>query len=88
MLTENDVIDAVCAELFRHGWMIKTTAITRQRGDDIVAEKDGTTLIVEVKGATSSKSGSARHGVEFNGARCTRTWLLPSSVLSASHPSG
>lgn len=69
MLTENDVIDAVCAELSRHGWIIKSTATTRQRGDDIVAQKDGRTLIVEAKGATSSKPGSARHGVEFNGGQ-------------------
>lgn len=66
MLTENDVIEAVCAELSRRGWKTKSTATTRERGDDIVAEKGEAMLLIEAKGATSSKPTTARHGLEFN----------------------
>jgi hypothetical protein len=66
VLTENDVIAAVCSELARIGWMTRSTATTRQRGDDIVATKGGRSLLVEAKGGTSSKEGTARFGVDFN----------------------
>lgn len=66
MLTENDVIEAVCRELSERGWRTRSTATTQQRGDDIVADRGRDTLLVEAKGATSSKEGTARFGVEFN----------------------
>lgn len=66
MLTENDVIDAVCRTLLERGWETTSTATTRQRGDDVVAKKGRVTMLVEAKGATSSKSNTARFGVEFS----------------------
>ena len=66
MLTENDVITAVCGELSRRGWETTSTATTGQRGDDIVARRREVTLVVEAKGATRSKEGTSRFGVEFS----------------------
>lgn len=66
MLTENDVIEAVCAFLTEHGWATVSTANTRQRGDDIIAEKNKHRLLIEAKGGTSSKEQTARFGVSFN----------------------
>lgn len=66
MLTENDVITAVCGELLSRGWETTSTATTPERGDDIVARRGEVTLVVEAKGATSSKEGTSRFGLEFN----------------------
>ncbi len=68
ILYEDDVIDAVVRHLEQRGWRIISTASARakQRGYDILAAKDGVTLVVEAKGATSSDSESERYGQEFS----------------------
>jgi len=66
MLTEDDVIDAVRDFLVREGWAITARATVRQRGTDLVAERNGDILEIEAKGAGSSRVGSARYGEEFN----------------------
>ena len=83
MLTENEVITAVCAELSRSGWETVSTANTRQRGDDVVARRGGITLLVEAKGATSSKPTTARFNVGFN-ARQVRTHVAMAVLRSLS----
>ena len=51
MLTENDVVDAVCEYL--HALEFLTVRMhTHQRGVDIVAEKGTMRVLVEAKGAT------------------------------------
>jgi Holliday junction resolvase-like predicted endonuclease len=65
-LTEDRVIDAVCRKLSEDGYTIIQRASAVQHGYDIVARKDGRDLIIEAKGAGSSKSGTARYGMEFN----------------------
>lgn len=66
MLTENDVVDSVAAHLQEGGWCIESKSYTGESGHDILATKDGVTLVVEAKGATSSKPETARYGQEFN----------------------
>lgn len=66
ILTEDDVVDAVCSCLTEHGWSILSRATAMQHGHDIEAERDGARLIVEAKGAGSSKAGTARYGLAFN----------------------
>ncbi len=68
MLYEDNVIEAVVGHLKQRGWCIISTASarTKQRGHDILAAKDGATLVVEAKGATSSDPKSARRGQEFD----------------------
>lgn len=68
LLYEDDVIEGVVNHLEQRGWRVVSTASarTKQRGLDILATKDGATLAVEAKGATSSDPNSARHDQEFD----------------------
>lgn len=68
MLDENDVVNAVCDYLKAHDWIIVQKCLTNQRGIDIVARRldAGGQLLIEAKGATSSKKGSARYDLGFN----------------------
>ena len=72
LLTEDDVIDAVCEFLEGRGYEIAQRARTTQRGIDIVARKSSARpreLYVEAKGATSARAGSARFGRPFDSAQ-------------------
>jgi len=66
MLTEDDVVAAVCEWLRADGYEIRQQLLATQRGFDIVARKDGVGLVIEAKGAGSSKAHTARHGREFD----------------------
>ena len=66
MLTEDDVIDHVRDFLLLRGWEQVRRATAIQRGDDLVMQKGPDTLVIEAKGAGSSKPTSARFGKEFN----------------------
>jgi hypothetical protein len=67
VLDENEVIDAVCVQLHGHGYTIIQRCTTNDRGIDIVAEHPSRTgkLLVEAKGARSSKPGSPRFGENY-----------------------
>jgi Holliday junction resolvase-like predicted endonuclease len=70
MLTEDDVVEAVCQHLQASGYRILSRCATTQRGEDIVAEHpSGVTLRVEAKGETSSKSVTKRFGKPFDNAQ-------------------
>ena len=66
MLTEDRVVDAICQKLTADGYAIVQRASAVQHGFDIGARKDGRDLVIEAKGAGSSKAGTARYGMEFN----------------------
>lgn len=66
VLSEDQVIDAVCDYLTSRSWRIVARATAVQRGDDLVAERDGERLVIEAKGAGSSKIGTARYGKTFS----------------------
>lgn len=66
MLTENDVVNAVCKKIKNEGYTIKKKCNTNQKGIDIVGEKDGSTIYIEAKGGTSSKPKTKRYGKPFN----------------------
>jgi hypothetical protein len=71
MLTEDDVVAAVCAYLQSEGWTIVRSAATTQRGDDIVAKRGAEPQVfVEAKGETSNRAGSTRHGKPFDSSQC------------------
>jgi hypothetical protein len=69
MLTENDVVTAVCDFLEGHRWKIVSRCDANQRGIDVVAERRGQRLLIEAKGGTSSKSITRRYGKAFNTAQ-------------------
>ncbi|MGE3611656.1 MAG: hypothetical protein AB7I27_18850 [Bacteriovoracaceae bacterium] len=50
-MLENEVIENLCADLQKNGWLIQSKALDRQKGYDICAAKDGKRLLVEAKGA-------------------------------------
>jgi len=69
-LTENDVIEYVCAYLESRSYVIEQRLHTKQTGDDIVAARpDGVRLFIEAKGSTSAQAGSKRHGLGFNSSQ-------------------
>ena len=66
MLTENDVVEAVCSYLIEKGYEITQKLNTKQTGVDIIASNSfGDKCFVEAKGATSSMRESSRFGSEF-----------------------
>jgi hypothetical protein len=65
-LTEDEVLDAVTAQLIEAGWTIAARARTNQPGDDLVAERDGERIIIEAKGGGSSKEHTSRYGQPFS----------------------
>jgi len=69
VLTEDAVVDAVCRALERCGYTIETRATATQHGYDIVASNPRQTIIIEAKGAGSSKPGTARFGKTFSGGQ-------------------
>jgi len=69
MVTEDQVVEAVCVDLQAHGWRIESTAMTTERGADIVASRNGRKLIVEAKGGTSARGTSQRFGKPFNASQ-------------------
>ena len=71
MLTENDVVDAVCEHLIQNGFTIQNQLTTRERGIDIVAlnPATGAEILIEAKGETSSKGHTKRFGEPFHSAQ-------------------
>jgi Holliday junction resolvase-like predicted endonuclease len=94
MLSENDIIEAVCQHLERQGYRIDQRLTTKQRGHDIIAMKVGEMSIelhVEAKGETSDRQGSARHGKAFNSAQVSdhvaAAFYCAASMLDGAAPS-
>lgn len=71
MLTESNVIAAVCRLLETHGFEITQRLVETQQGDDIIAiDRDSKIeLVIEAKGETSSKLHTARYGQPFSSAQ-------------------
>ena len=69
MLDENAVVDAVCRHLEDEGYKILQKCLTTAQGIDIIARYPNSEgrLLIEAKGATSSRTGSARSEVGFSG---------------------
>jgi hypothetical protein len=67
MMDENTVIDVLCAELKAAGFDIQQRLSTVEQGIDLIAAHAGHGLkvLVEAKGGTSSRVGSARHGNRY-----------------------
>lgn len=65
-MTEDEVIDAVIGFLEDKGWIIESRCTAQQHGEDIVALRNGDRLVIEAKGASSSKPHTNRYGFEFS----------------------
>ena len=68
MLNENEVVNAVCRHLEDAGYHILQRRATNEKGIDIIARHPSQTgrLLVEAKGGTSARVGSARFDKGFN----------------------
>jgi Holliday junction resolvase-like predicted endonuclease len=68
MLNENDVVNAMCRHLECAGYEILQRCSTTDQGIDIVAKHPSEIgrLLVEAKGGTSAREGSARFQKCFN----------------------
>ena len=67
LLNENECVHAVAQYLKQEGYTVSRAASTTQKGIDIEATSpSGEGLFVEVKGATSAKETSSRHGSPFS----------------------
>ena len=67
MLTESDVIAAVCDYLRDHAYRVTQQLTETEAGDDIIAvAPDGQQVMIEAKGETSSKSHTTRYGKPFS----------------------
>ena len=65
-LTEDEIIKILSAHLKQRGWIIDSICLGQQHGNDIVASKTNTTLIVEVKGARASDNSPTKKRDQFN----------------------
>jgi len=67
MLTESDVTEAVCRFLKTRGYRVTQQLSESEAGDDIIAySANGTKVMIEAKGETSSKSHTPRFGKPFS----------------------
>jgi hypothetical protein len=68
MLTENEIIETLAEFLGREGYRIVKQLTTLEQGIDLDAIHIATSrrLLVEAKGGTSSKEGTARFGKPFS----------------------
>lgn len=64
MLTENEIVIAMCAWLRDHGYRINGQKLDTNAGHDIEAERDGRKIYVECKGGKSKKTG-ASFGIDY-----------------------
>jgi hypothetical protein len=88
---ENAVIEAVCQHLERDNYRIVERRRTTEHGIDIVAQHaDGRRrYLIEAKGGTSSRLGSARHGQAYTQSQVfdvVSKGLLVAMRLRAEHP--
>ena len=67
VMDENRVIEGVCSRLQSMGCEIEQRLSTTQRGIDVIARNAHSSeeFIVEAKGGTSSREGSARFGKPY-----------------------
>jgi hypothetical protein len=66
-MDENAVIGALCTYLEANHYEVQQRLHTSQQGIDIIAKhsQTGRGIVIEAKGATSSREGSARFGLGF-----------------------
>lgn len=64
--TEDEIILKLIDYLKRNGWLIESYCLGSQRGNDIVASKDKSTLIIEAKGAKASDNAKTKKREKFD----------------------
>jgi hypothetical protein len=65
-LTEDETVKILADYLKKSGWKIESICLGQTHGNDIVASKLNTTLIVEAKGARASDNSPTKKREHFN----------------------
>jgi hypothetical protein len=85
MLIESDVIRAVMVYLERAGHTIQSHCNENQRGHDIDGlTSEGSRILIEAKGETSSKASSKRYGQAFD-SKQVNSHVSKAFTRAASH---
>lgn len=90
MLTEHDVIDAICRHLVAQGYDVSQRLAVTEKGFDIVARRPNTGrgVWIEAKGRTSASEGTPRFGQPFKTtqvfARVTDAFYMAAKMRSQS----
>lgn len=94
MLNENEVVNAICDYLETEGYRITSKCTTTDHGIDIIANNPHDTgrLLIEAKGGTSSREGSARYEKGFNRSqifdRVSKGFYTAACLLQESQTTG
>lgn len=97
-MTEDQTVELLMQHLQNDGWKIISYCLGQQRGYDIVAEKQGKTMRIEVKGAKASNDSPTKRRKYFDSGQIkthfgkalvkameTRS-LYPEGISAIAHP--
>lgn len=97
-LTEDQTVELMMKHLQKDGWQITNFCLGQKRGYDIVAEKGGETMRVEVKGAMANLYSPTKRRKHFDsgqikshfGRALVKTMetieLFPDDIAAIAHP--
>lgn len=94
MLNENEIVDTVCHYLETAGYSILSRCTTTDHGIDIIAQRpsEASRLLIEAKGGTSARKGSARYNAGFSGSRSrvhvAKAFYQVAALYAAHHNAG
>ncbi|MBL0319329.1 MAG: hypothetical protein IPP74_08590 [Alphaproteobacteria bacterium] len=91
MLSENELIDALCMYLKSHDYKIVVARTTKEKGIDVIAKKGTSRLLIEAQGDPGSFKGSKRYERTFSPSQISTsvsTDLYPAADLSSHERQG
>ncbi|MEI6124800.1 MAG: hypothetical protein WCQ95_14365 [Bacteroidota bacterium] len=74
-LTENEIVLFLIDHLKKQGWTIDSFCLGQQKGNDIVASKNGKTLIVEAKGAKADDKSPNKKREQFKSGQVKKHFV-------------
>jgi len=97
-LTEDETVTILAEYLKQSGWVIESFCLGQIHGNDIVASKSNTTLVVEAKGAKASNNSPTKKREYFDSGQIKthfgkalvkildEKYLNPKSKYAIAHP--
>jgi hypothetical protein len=90
-MDENEIVAAVCTYLTQAGYTVEQRLHTTEHGVDVIARNPSTgrRIVVEAKGGTSSREGSARYGKPYTQTQVfdrVAKGIYTALQLRSSHP--
>jgi hypothetical protein len=96
--TEDEIITILLGHLKKNGWTIDSHCLGQKHGNDIVASKSNTTLIIEAKGARAADNSPSKRREYFDSGQIKTHFgkalvkildekhLKPKSKYAIAHP--